>query len=179
MSGQTHKECTPLAAAVSAHGKEVGAETRLTLVPKALRVWQIKGVLAGLALTALLIGASWLPFAPELLTANLALICLLCLAPPVLEAVFLDPLRHRHYSLCIHPEQLVISQGVWFRQTIIIPRRSILNMRLRRGPVLRRLGLTGVSILTIADQHRIGPFDAAQTGMIEDFVNGATRDLHP
>ncbi|MDZ4179824.1 MAG: PH domain-containing protein [Coriobacteriia bacterium] len=166
MSGQAHKEC--------AH-----AGTRLTLVPESLKAWQIKGVLTGLGLAALLVGASWLPFAPELLTANLVLICLLCLAPPALEAVFLDPLRHKHYSLCIHPDRLVISQGVAFRQTIIIPRSSILNMRLRRGPVLRRLGLTGVSILTIADQHRIGPFDAAQTGMVEDFLNGAARDLLP
>jgi len=179
VSGQAHNECTCLAAAVSEHGEDARHGTRLTLVPGSLRVWQIRGVLTGLVVATLLVGASWLPFAPELLTGNLLIICLLCLALSVLEALFLDPIRHKRYSLCIHPERLVISQGVIFRQTTTIPRKSILNMRLRRGPVLRRLGLTGVSILTIADQHRIGPLDAAQTGMIEEFVNGAVRDLFP
>ncbi|MBS3973590.1 MAG: PH domain-containing protein [Actinobacteria bacterium] len=176
MGEQAQNRCSCPASTVSEYEGESLHTDHLTLVHGALRVWQIRGILGGLILVALIVAASWLPFAPELLTSNLAIIFLLCLAPPVLEALFLDPLRHKRYSLRIHRERLVINQGVIFLQKTVIPRSSILNMRLRRGPVLRRMGLTGVSIVTIADHHNIGPFDAAQVEMIEEFMNGTRRE---
>lgn len=172
VSAEGHDERTQLAEVAPG---ETGADEdgiRLTLTASSLTAWQIKDVIAALIVVGLLFGLAQLPFAPQAVKSNLAVIALLCLAPSAVEVLVLNSVRHRHYSLHLYPERLVVSQGWVFRQVVTIPRSSILNLRFRRGPILRRLGLMSVSIMTIADQHKIGPLDAAQTKLIERFVNG-------
>jgi hypothetical protein len=40
-------------------------------------------------------------------------------------------------------------RGVWFRTTGIVPYNRITNLDIRQGPVMRRLGISSISIQTV------------------------------
>lgn len=182
MSAEAHDELAYLAE--GAHGEaddccERGREQaiRLALPASALTAWQIKDAMAGLTVVGFVLGLARLPFASFVSEFALFVICLLFAAPTALDILVLNPARYRRYSLYLYPQRLVLSQGWVFRQVVTIPRGSVLNLRFRQGPVLRRLGLTSVSVLTIADHQKIGPLDASQVRLVEGFVNGDLREV--
>jgi membrane protein YdbS with pleckstrin-like domain len=144
------------------------------LPASALIAWQIRDSITAVVAAGLLFGLAQLPFVTP---SVLAVACLFALTPSAIEILFLNRARHRRYRLHVYPERLVICQGWAFRHMVTFPLGSILNLRLRQGPVLRRLGLTSVSIVTIADHKTIGPLDAEQVGLIESFVKGDLRDV--
>lgn len=151
-----------------------GSALPIKLPAASLLAWQIRDLVGFAVAVAVITGLSRIPALAGLPLAYHVLVYALLLTPSAIEMLVLNPRRHRHYALEVRPGQLVISQGSVFRQVITIPRDSVLNLRERRGPVLRRLGLTYVSVLTIADQHRIGPLDSEQSELIRRFVDGDT-----
>jgi membrane protein YdbS with pleckstrin-like domain len=174
--GLTHPAEAALGGAESdSRGREDG--THLTLTAASLIAWQIKDALIALVVLAALFGSAQLPSAPAWVKADLVLICLLCMTPSALEILVLNGIRHRRYSLDVYPERLVVSHGWIYRQVLTIPRSSVLNLSCRQGPVLRMLKLTSVTVLTIADHHKVGPLDATQADLIERFVNGDVSDV--
>lgn len=166
--------------ALGEHEGEAGASQsppRLRLARSVLSLSQIWDSLIAVVVLIAIIAFAQLPFAPEFLKSNLAIICLLYAASAIADVLVVTPFTHRRYSLQVFPDRLIIRQGWIFQQVVTIPRRSVLNLRHRRGPVLRRLDLTTVSLLTIVGDQRVGILDPGQVQLIEGFVNGEALDV--
>ena len=48
----------------------------------------------------------------------------------------------------LHPDEMRWKRGVWFRTTGIVPYNRITNIDIRQGPVMRRLGISTLSLQT-------------------------------
>jgi membrane protein YdbS with pleckstrin-like domain len=57
-------------------------------------------------------------------------------------------LYYQSMSYELHDDEMRWRRGVWFRTTGIVPYNRITNLDIRQGPVMRRLGISSISIQT-------------------------------
>lgn len=67
-------------------------------------------------------------------------------APP--RAVWLSPLVRSRHGYAVTPDSLLVRSGRLRRSVEVVPHARIQSLRLRQGPLQRRLGLASVQLLT-------------------------------
>jgi membrane protein YdbS with pleckstrin-like domain len=68
--------------------------------------------------------------------------------PAILVFATWTRLYYQSMSYELHDDEMRWRRGVWFRTTGIVPYNRITNLDIRQGPVMRRLGISSISIQT-------------------------------
>jgi hypothetical protein len=90
--------------------------------------------------TFFLRGTQWFPYALAIsLAIVIALAAYLLLSPPIF---------YRHYRYRMDEDCIEIRKGVIIHSHILVPVERIHQVDVRRGPILRRYGLAGVTVTT-------------------------------
>ena len=119
------------------------------LDPRVRTLWQVLGVVAALAFTAvvalsealLLVPARVTPVPPGTIGAGvLAVSLVLGLGWPLL--------RYRHWSWQVEPDRVSIQRGVVWRARTLIPRVRVQHVDTRTSPLQRAFGLSSLIIYT-------------------------------
>jgi membrane protein YdbS with pleckstrin-like domain len=87
----------------------------------------------------------WLSGAFDLLTALaiLGVLAIVLIIFVVWTRLYYDTMVYE-----LHDDEMRWRRGVWFRTTGIVPFNRITNLDLRQGPVMRRLGISTISVQT-------------------------------
>jgi uncharacterized protein len=86
-----------------------------------------------------------------------ALALLAGLAAAIIIFVVWTRLYYDTMAYELHEDELRWRRGVWFRTTGIVPYNRITNLDLRQGPVMRRLGISTISIQTAGYSGQVVP----------------------
>lgn len=145
---------------------------RITLDRAAFYAWQVRDMVVALGsggALAVLSLSSGIDHVPK---SMLSIAVGLCLGSSLFELGMLNALRFRRYAIEVYHERLMLSRGWVAQEVIVIPRVNVLSLRMRQGPVLRRLGLTTTTLITVADRYHLGPLTEAQRALVQRFVGG-------
>jgi len=123
---------------------------------RALQVWKIHGVfkamvlgIAGLAPAVFLLKKlNWPEWVPTLPVAVAVLY-------GALEVALLSRLRWERWRYEVSREEIYLQMGIWFIKRTLIPMVRVQHVDTRQGILMRRYGLTAVTISTAAGTHEI------------------------
>ncbi|MCI1859371.1 MAG: PH domain-containing protein [Sporolactobacillus sp.] len=94
----------------------------------------------------------------------------------ILFVVIFPPIRYRTFFYAIRPEDLLIQGGILVISQTIIPLPRVQNVETEQGPLLRRRGLTSVSITTAADTHEIPALAEREALFLRDQISQLIKE---
>lgn len=147
-----------------------------TLPRKSITAWRITTMLFSLFFLAIPLfiwlyrsqtgaGGQWLVIGSViivLLTAGIA-------------SVFLPEIRWRRWRYDVDKHEIDLQSGIIITTRTLIPIKRVQHVDTRQGPVLRKFGLSDVTISTAATTHRIPALDDETANRVRDEISKFAR----
>lgn len=149
------------------------------LDPGVIIVWRQRSWIVNLILWAITAGLilctvffHWSYFV-YFISGGLASLTLLHL---ILSIFIFPPIRFRTFFYAIRSQDLLIQEGVIIIRQTVIPLSRVQNVETEQGPLLRRRGLTSVSVTTAADTHEIPALNEQEALMLRDQISELIKE---
>jgi membrane protein YdbS with pleckstrin-like domain len=99
-------------------------------------------------------------------------LCPLVAVAVVVDLVLLNRWQFKNYSYTVTPRFVYVARGRLFRQSMTLSAAQILNVEIRRGPILSRFDLAEVHFTMVVDTEPLGPVTWPEALRIRDLVLG-------
>lgn len=73
----------------------------------------------------------------------------------VLGVLVMPQLRWKYFAYASSPDELDIAQGIFWKRHDVVPLIRVQDVDTRQGPIMRKLGLSSVTVSTAAGDHNI------------------------
>ena len=124
----------------------------LSLDPRVVTLWRLQG-LVGIVTSwsPILAGLGWLAvFKLEMGFAGGGLVLLGAVVFLVFRALLWPALRYRAFRYQLRDRDLLVEQGVLWRQRVCVPRDRVQHVDTHQGPIERFVGLSRLLVYTAA-----------------------------
>jgi uncharacterized protein len=158
--------------------RSVAAPGTHRLPPSVLNLWHIQTVLTALALTAtVIVAVQWWdhPLGHQLFWPALGLVVFFGLV----DIVFGNALRHRHYSYTVTGDEVYVAKGLFVRHTMDIAVPQVLSIHVVSGPLQRVLGLASVRFTCVVEGESLGPVGQREAERIKRIVLDGLEQRRP
>ena len=136
-----------------------------------LKLWYIRALIGALALVGVMAGVLAILLAANA-PSNVTLAVSLSVGLPVLlllcVILILPVLRYRMYAWGYDDKRIAVTQGVIFRQRVVIPVCQIQDLHRTQGPIMMMLGLSGVTISTAGSNFDISTLTTEEADQLID-----------
>lgn len=146
---------------------------------KVIHIWRQRAGITNLIFWVLIAGLifatfffHW-PYFIHFISGGLVLLTLLHL---IIFVYVVPPIRYRTYFYAIRQQDLLIQEGVFIISQTVIPLSRVQNVETEQGPLLRKHGLTAVSITTAADTHGIPALNEAEAVSLRDQISELIKE---
>ena len=130
---------------------------------RVLKLWYIRAVTGALALAILLIGVVAILLVTET-AGDVILAVSLSMGIPVVLLL----LRYKMYAWGYDEKRIVVTQGVIFRQRVVIPVCQIQDLHRTQGPIMMLLKLSNVTISTAGSNFDISTLTTDEADCLID-----------
>ena len=136
-----------------------------------LKLWYIRAAIYSLALIGVPISLSVILIMTGAI-ADVMIPILLTVGIPVLLALLiiliLPVLRYKMYAWGYDDKQIIVKQGVIFRQRVVIPVCQIQDLHRMQGPIMMMLGVSDVTISTAGSNFNISTLTTKEADQMID-----------
>jgi membrane protein YdbS with pleckstrin-like domain len=153
-----------------------------SLDPRVVTLWRLQAVVG--------IATGWAPplavlawfsvFKLDLGVQRSALLLLGCVAVLGVRALVWPGLQYRAFRYALRDRDLLVEQGVLWRQSVCVPRDRVQYVDTRQGPLERLVGLSRLLVFTAsglnADASLPGLDEQAAARLREELAHGDRRD---
>lgn len=149
--------------------RAVAAPGTHRLPPSVLNLWHIQTVLSTLVLAAaVIVVVRWWnhPIGHQLFWLALGLVAFFGLV----DVVFGNALRHRHYSYTVTGDEVYVAKGLLVRHTMDIAVPQVLSIHVVSGPLQRVFGLASVRFTCVVEGESLGPVRQQEAERIKRIV---------
>lgn len=145
------------------------------LDPRVVTLWRLQG-LARLVTTYvplyLLLGWMLLPKFGVIVTVSVESALVLLLA---MHALWWPALAYRNFTYEVREHDLLVEQGVLWRQAVCVPRHRIQHVDTRQGPLDRLVGLSRLLVYTAAGLSADGSIPGLDEAVAEKLRDALAR----
>ena len=136
-----------------------------------LKLWYIRAAILSLALLGVFISAAVILTVTEaprdvmlavLLGVGIPVFLLLCFT------LVMPALRYRLYAWGYDSKRIVVTQGVFFRRSVVIPVCQIQDLHRKQGPLMLLLRLSDVTISTAGSNFDLSTLPTAEADRMID-----------
>ncbi|MCD8510685.1 MAG: PH domain-containing protein [Bacillus sp. (in: Bacteria)] len=149
------------------------------LAAKTLKVWRIVASIEWLFFLLIPIGYFWISryFTLPLWPLFVLIIAVLILA--YLKVILFPSLQWKRWRYKIYENEVELMHGVFVIRRVIIPMIRVQHVDTRQGPIMRRYGLSTVTISTAATVHEIPGLEEAKADELRDYIAQLAREADP
>lgn len=92
-----------------------------------------------------------------------------------LAVVFLPEIRWQRWSYDVDKHEIDLQRGIIIVTRTLVPVKRVQHVDTRQGPILRKFGLSDVTISTAATTHRIPALDDETADRVRDEISKFAR----
>lgn len=140
-------------------------EPKQRISPNAIKVWRISNLISNVIVLAILAGIltsqiyfDWYHWIGVVLYIIIALVILNAIYEHFIEPVY----QQKTWRYEIDEQYIQIKHGLFSKHHLIVPMTKIEYVNTNQGPLLRRYGLSTITIGTIASSHEIPAIPEAE-----------------
>ncbi|UTE77948.1 PH domain-containing protein [Rossellomorea sp. KS-H15a] len=150
-------------------------EPQKRISPMALKVWKIYGVLESLIVAALAVGAivltnifDWSHWVTAIAVGVVILFTYLF--------VFLLPtIKWKRWRYEVREQEIELQRGILIVKRTLVPMVRVQHVDTVQGPILKRYGLSTITISTAANVHEIPALDMEEADELRNSISQLAR----
>ncbi|MFI8688456.1 PH domain-containing protein [Rossellomorea sp. NPDC077527] len=150
-------------------------EPQTRISPMALKVWRIYGVLESLIAAVFVAGAIVLAFIfdwSHLVTVTAVLVFILF---TYLFVYLLPMMKWKRWRYEVREQEIELQRGIFIVKRTLVPMVRVQHVDTVQGPILKRYGLSTITISTAATVHEIPALDMEEADQLRNSISQLAR----
>ncbi|MBU9723889.1 MULTISPECIES: PH domain-containing protein [Bacillaceae] len=146
---------------------------------KTLKVWRIVAVFEWLFYLIVPIGYGFLAYYFFFPFWFLYVLIILVFITAFFKIIFIPKLQWQKWRYKIYDNEVELMYGVFIVRRVIVPMIRVQHVDTKQGPILRRYGLSTVTISTAATTHEIPGLEESKADDLRDHIAQLAREADP
>lgn len=150
-------------------------EPQTRISPMALKVWRIYGVLESLIAAVFVAGAIVLAFIfdwSHWVTVTAVLVFILF---TYLFVYLLPMMKWKRWRYEVREQEIELQRGIFIVKRTLVPMVRVQHVDTVQGPILKRYGLSTITISTAATVHEIPALDMEEADQLRNSISQLAR----
>ncbi|MCA1061539.1 PH domain-containing protein [Rossellomorea aquimaris] len=150
-------------------------EPQTRISPMALKVWRIYGVLESLIAAVFVAGAIVLAFifdGSHWVTVTAVLVYILF---TYLFVYLLPMMKWKRWRYEVREQEIELQRGIFIVKRTLVPMVRVQHVDTVQGPILKRYGLSTITISTAATVHEIPALDMEEADQLRNSISQLAR----
>ncbi|CAN7583928.1 PH domain-containing protein [Rossellomorea sp. LjRoot5] len=150
-------------------------EPQKRISPMALKVWKIYGVLESLIVAALAVGAIVLTFIFDWSHWVTAISIGVFILFTYLFVFLLPTIKWKRWRYEVREQEIELQRGILIVKRTLVPMVRVQHVDTVQGPILKRYGLSTITISTAANVHEIPALDMDEADELRNSISQLAR----
>jgi uncharacterized protein len=150
-------------------------EPQKRISPMALKVWKIYGVLESLIVAALAVGAIVLTFIFDWSHWVTAISVGVVILFTYLFVFLLPTIKWKRWRYEVREQEIELQRGILIVKRTLVPMVRVQHVDTVQGPILKRYGLSTITISTAANVHEIPALDMEEADELRNSISQLAR----
>ncbi|OXS59024.1 hypothetical protein B0G93_11231 [Bacillus sp. V-88] len=150
-------------------------EPQKRISPMALKVWKIYGVLESLIVTALAVGAIVLTSIFDWSNWVTAIAVGVVILFTYLFVFLLPTIKWKRWRYEVREQEIELQRGILIVKRTLVPMVRVQHVDTVQGPILKRYGLSTITISTAANVHEIPALDMEEADELRNSISQLAR----
>lgn len=150
-------------------------EPQKRISPMALKVWKIYGVLESLIVAALAVGAIVLTFIFDWSHWVTAISVGVLILFTYLFVFLLPTIKWKRWRYEVREQEIELQRGILIVKRTLVPMVRVQHVDTVQGPILKRYGLSTITISTAANVHEIPALDMEEADELRNSISQLAR----
>ncbi|MEI2666910.1 PH domain-containing protein [Rossellomorea sp. LJF3] len=150
-------------------------EPQKRISPMALKVWKIYGVLESLIVAALAAGAIVLTFIFDWSHWVTAISVGVVILFTYLFVFLLPTIKWKRWRYEVREQEIELQRGILVVKRTLVPMVRVQHVDTVQGPILKRYGLSTITISTAANVHEIPALDMEEADELRNSISQLAR----
>ena len=150
-------------------------EPQKRISPMALKVWKIYGVLESLIVAALAVGAIVLTFIFDWTHWVTAISVGVVILFTYLFVFLLPTIKWKRWRYEVREQEIELQRGILIVKRTLVPMVRVQHVDTVQGPILKRYGLSTITISTAANVHEIPALDMEEADELRNSISQLAR----
>ncbi|PFG03950.1 PH domain-containing protein [Bacillus sp. es.034] len=150
-------------------------EPQKRISPMALRVWKIYGVLESLVVASLAVGAIVLTFIFDWSHWVTVISIGVFIFFTYLFVFLLPTIKWKRWRYEVREQEIELQRGILIVKRTLVPMVRVQHVDTVQGPILKRYGLSTITISTAANVHEIPALDMEEADELRNSISQLAR----
>ncbi|MCR8850702.1 PH domain-containing protein [Rossellomorea sp. SC111] len=150
-------------------------EPQKRISPLALKVWKIYGVLESLIVAALAVGAIVLTFIFDWSQWVTAISVVVLILFTYVFVFLLPTIKWKRWRYEVREQEIELQRGILIVKRTLVPMVRVQHVDTVQGPILKRYGLSSITISTAATVHEIPALDMEEADDLRNSISQLAR----
>ncbi|WGG45926.1 PH domain-containing protein [Rossellomorea sp. DA94] len=150
-------------------------EPQKRISPMALKVWKIYGVLESLIVAALAVGAIVLTNIFDWSNWVTAIAVGVVILFTYLFVFLLPTIKWKRWRYEVREQEIELQRGILIVKRTLVPMVRVQHVDTVQGPILKRYGLSTITISTAANVHEIPALDMEEADELRNSISQLAR----
>lgn len=150
-------------------------EPQKRISPMALKVWKIYGVLESLIVAALAVGAIVLTYIFDWSHWVTAIAVGVVILFTYLFVFLLPTIKWKRWRYEVREQEIELQRGILIVKRTLVPMVRVQHVDTVQGPILKRYGLSTITISTAANVHEIPALDMEEADELRNSISQLAR----
>lgn len=150
-------------------------EPQKRISPMALKVWKIYGVLESLIVAALAVGAIVLTYIFDWSHWVTAVAVGVVILFTYLFVFLLPTIKWKRWRYEVREQEIELQRGILIVKRTLVPMVRVQHVDTVQGPILKRYGLSTITISTAANVHEIPALDMEEADELRNSISQLAR----
>ncbi|MGG3912251.1 PH domain-containing protein [Rossellomorea vietnamensis] len=150
-------------------------EPQKRISPMALKVWKIYGVLESLIVAALAVGAIVLTFIFDWSHWVTVISIGVFILFTYLFVFLLPTIKWKRWRYEVREQEIELQRGILIVKRTLVPMVRVQHVDTVQGPILKRYGLSTITISTAANVHEIPALDMEEADELRNSISQLAR----
>ncbi|WP_034763081.1 PH domain-containing protein [Rossellomorea vietnamensis] len=150
-------------------------EPQKRISPMALKVWKIYGVLESLIVAALAVGAIVLTYIFDWSHWVTIIAVGVVILFTYLFVFLLPTIKWKRWRYEVREQEIELQRGILIVKRTLVPMVRVQHVDTVQGPILKRYGLSTITISTAANVHEIPALDMEEADELRNSISQLAR----